>query len=197
MFPKLSIFSPACGTPELAWNGDAEPWTSSKCRRQFQTRRDFFVHAGIAVAGVASTLVLGPEAALASRLDGPSSSAVGANGFFDVRSFGAKGDGIHLDSDAINQAILAASRTGGGTVVFPAGSYLCELCALSELKNALRSGDIWVEGSRQFKNFDEYLLPAAIYRTPASARAASCCRYRSVSGILKGGLPGSKNNSAS
>ncbi len=34
-----------------------------------------------------------------------------------------------------------------------------ELCALSELKNALRSGDIWVEGSRQFKNFDEYLLP--------------------------------------
>jgi TnpA family transposase len=34
-----------------------------------------------------------------------------------------------------------------------------ELCALSELKNALRSGDIWVEGSRQFKNFNEYLLP--------------------------------------
>jgi len=35
-----------------------------------------------------------------------------------------------------------------------------ELCALSELKNALRSGDVWVEGSRQFKNFNEYLLPA-------------------------------------
>lgn len=28
-----------------------------------------------------------------------------------------------------------------------------ELCALSELKNALRSGDIWVPGSRQFKDF--------------------------------------------
>ena len=35
-----------------------------------------------------------------------------------------------------------------------------ELCALSELKNALRSGDIWVEGSRQFKNFNEYLMPS-------------------------------------
>jgi TnpA family transposase len=34
-----------------------------------------------------------------------------------------------------------------------------ELCALSELKNSLRSGDIWVEGSRQFKDFDAYLLP--------------------------------------
>jgi Transposase. len=35
-----------------------------------------------------------------------------------------------------------------------------ELCALSELKNALRSGDIWVQGSRQFKDFDEYLIPS-------------------------------------
>ncbi len=35
-----------------------------------------------------------------------------------------------------------------------------ELCALSELKNSLRSGDMWVEGSRQFKDFDEYLVPA-------------------------------------
>lgn len=34
-----------------------------------------------------------------------------------------------------------------------------ELCTLSELKNALRSGDIWVLGSRQFKDFDDYLLP--------------------------------------
>lgn len=34
-----------------------------------------------------------------------------------------------------------------------------EICALSELRNALRSGDIWVRGSRQFKNFEEYLLP--------------------------------------
>ncbi len=35
-----------------------------------------------------------------------------------------------------------------------------EICALAELKNALRSGDMWVQGSRQFKDFDEYLLPA-------------------------------------
>lgn len=34
-----------------------------------------------------------------------------------------------------------------------------ELCVLSELKNALRAGDIWVKGSRQFKDFDEHLLP--------------------------------------
>jgi len=33
-----------------------------------------------------------------------------------------------------------------------------ELCALTELKNRLRSGDVWVTGSRQFKDFDAYLL---------------------------------------
>lgn len=38
-----------------------------------------------------------------------------------------------------------------------------ELCVLSELKNALRSGDIWVQGSRQFKAFDEYLIPATTF----------------------------------
>ncbi|MDN5872388.1 MAG: Tn3 family transposase, partial [Nitrococcus sp.] len=34
-----------------------------------------------------------------------------------------------------------------------------ELCVLTELKNALRSGDIWVQDSRQFKDFEDYLLP--------------------------------------
>jgi TnpA family transposase len=33
-----------------------------------------------------------------------------------------------------------------------------ELCVLSELRNGLRSGDIYVQHSRQFKDFDEYLL---------------------------------------
>jgi hypothetical protein len=40
-----------------------------------------------------------------------------------------------------------------------------ELCALSELKNALRSGNVWVQGSRQFKDFDEYLVPVEKFVT--------------------------------
>ena len=43
---------------------------------------------------------------------------------FDVRAFGATGDGKTLDTAAINQAIDAASAVGGGTVRFPAGTYL-------------------------------------------------------------------------
>src|SRR5205823_3366526 len=43
---------------------------------------------------------------------------------FDVRSFGATGDGKSLDTAAINRAIDAAAAAGGGTVLFPAGTYL-------------------------------------------------------------------------
>lgn len=43
---------------------------------------------------------------------------------FDVRSFGATGDGRTLDSPAINRAIAAATAVGGGTVRLPAGTYL-------------------------------------------------------------------------
>jgi polygalacturonase len=44
---------------------------------------------------------------------------------FNVRAFGAKGDGAALDSSAFNAAIEAASAAGGGTVRVPAGTYLC------------------------------------------------------------------------
>ena len=47
-----------------------------------------------------------------------------ASTFYNIRDFGAKGDGKTLDTEAINKAIDAASSKGGGTVYFPAGIYL-------------------------------------------------------------------------
>jgi polygalacturonase len=44
---------------------------------------------------------------------------------YNVRRFGALGDGATLDSDAINRAISAAAAAGGGSVDLPAGRYLC------------------------------------------------------------------------
>jgi polygalacturonase len=43
---------------------------------------------------------------------------------YDVRSFGATGDGKALDTKAIDDAIETAYTQGGGTVVFPPGTYL-------------------------------------------------------------------------
>ncbi len=44
---------------------------------------------------------------------------------YNIRDFGAVGDGLTVDSDAVNRAIDAAAANGGGTVYFPAGYYLC------------------------------------------------------------------------
>ncbi len=46
------------------------------------------------------------------------------SGWYSVRAFGAAGDGVTLDTDSINRAIDAADAQGGGTVHFPAGTYL-------------------------------------------------------------------------
>ena len=45
--------------------------------------------------------------------------------FYNVRDYGASGDGRTLDHKDINLAIDACARAGGGTVYFPAGTYLC------------------------------------------------------------------------
>jgi TnpA family transposase len=34
-----------------------------------------------------------------------------------------------------------------------------EFCVLTEIKNALYSGDLWIEGSRRFRAFDDHLIP--------------------------------------
>jgi polygalacturonase len=44
--------------------------------------------------------------------------------YFNVRNYGAVGDGTNLDSPAIDRAVAAAAACGGGTVLVPAGTYL-------------------------------------------------------------------------
>jgi polygalacturonase len=81
----------------------------------------------VAVAGTALPLV--PGAAAEAK---PGSETYEASRVFDVRRFGAKGDGVKIDSDAVNRAIDAAAKAQpdagggpGGTVYFPAGTYAC------------------------------------------------------------------------
>lgn len=46
------------------------------------------------------------------------------NVFYNVKDYGARGDGSALDTKSINASIDAASKAGGGTIYFPAGNYL-------------------------------------------------------------------------
>jgi polygalacturonase len=44
---------------------------------------------------------------------------------YNVRRYGATGDGKTVDTPAINRAIEAVAAAGGGTLLFPAGTYVC------------------------------------------------------------------------
>ena len=80
-------------------------------------RRKFLKTAGVGFAG--SALLASPFVTAAQNTDADHPLV------FPVTRFGAKGDGKSLDTPAVNAAIEAAAKAGGGTVYFPAGSYLC------------------------------------------------------------------------
>ena len=80
-------------------------------------RRELLKLSGMGLAAVAAGSV--PSAYAATK-----SSIKTTPDIFDVRAFGAVGDGKVVDSPAINKAIEAAAAAGGGTVLFPAGTWL-------------------------------------------------------------------------
>ncbi|MBQ3345392.1 MAG: hypothetical protein IJG84_26110 [Kiritimatiellae bacterium] len=84
---------------------------------------------------------------------------------FDVRTYGAKGDGVAKDTAAIQKAVDAASAAGGGTVEFAPGTYL--------------AGSIWLRD-----NVDFHLGPGATLKgspDPADYCASNCCPQNAAS----------------
>ena len=51
---------------------------------------------------------------------------------YDIRKFGAKGDGKRLDTSAIQKAIDACNKAGGGRVTVPKGIYLSATIQLKD-----------------------------------------------------------------
>ena len=77
------------------------------------SRRRFLTHAGVALGAVPIIGLTRVEDAFAT----PPPTV------YDVTSYGAQGDGTADDSNAIQAAIDAANSRGGGTIVFPAGTF--------------------------------------------------------------------------
>ncbi|HUI08307.1 MAG TPA: glycoside hydrolase family 28 protein [Verrucomicrobiae bacterium] len=104
--------------------------------------------------------------------DAPAPAPKAAAGIFDVRDFGAKGDGKTLDTEAIQKALDECGQAGG-TVRFPAGTYLskpitirgskttvlleegAELLATGQQSAFLKEGTDWLaaESSSDFVPF--------------------------------------------
>jgi len=75
---------------------------------------------------------------------------------FNVRDYGATGEGKALDTSAISVAIKAASSAGGGRVLFPPGTYLTGTFELlSNVQLELMAGAIL--DSRNVADYEERL----------------------------------------
>jgi len=106
------------------------------------------------------TLGLGAAMALSPSIVRASGSL---GGFYNIRDYGAVGDGIAVDSGAINRAIEAASAAGGGTVVVPAGHYLCFSIRLkSFITLVLMNGSV-IEAADPRKHAGQYDLPENVF----------------------------------
>ena len=83
-----------------------------------------------------SPLVVASAVGYVARAEVP--RVADAKMLFDVRGYGATGDGKTVDSPAINRAIEDVAAKGGGTLVFPAGTYV-------SFTIRLKSGvDLWL-----------------------------------------------------
>lgn len=58
-------------------------------------------------------------------------SSCGGSKVFNICEYGAVGDGVTIDSDAIDKAIEAAAEAGGGVVRVPEGIYACHTIHLA------------------------------------------------------------------
>jgi len=81
---------------------------------------------------------------------------------FNVRGFGAVGDGKNLDSPAIDQAIGACAQAGGGTVLVPAGTYLCGSIHLKSNIHLLIDAGATILGAPQDMNVYDETEPYAL-----------------------------------
>ena len=95
-------------------------------------------------------------------------------GVYNIRHFGAVGNGITNDAPAINSAIDACNKAGGGTVFVPSGIYACGSIHLkSNITLALDAGSVLkampglMDTWEPNKN-DKGLMDAAYYHWEAS-----------------------------
>src|SRR5882724_9166862 len=82
------------------------------------TRRQWIA----AVSAPAIAAALTPLSASAAQPASPATQSLGAR-VYNIRDYGAKGDGKTLDTAAVQTAIDACNRDGGGNVLVPAGEF--------------------------------------------------------------------------
>ncbi len=74
---------------------------------------------------------------------------------FNVRDHGARGDGKAKDTAGVQKAIDACAERGGGTVLLPAGTYLCGSIHLRSNVTLRLEAGATILGSQDATDYDK------------------------------------------
>lgn len=88
----------------------------------------------------------------------------------DIRKFGAKGDGSTLNTQSIQEALVACSKKGGGVVLVPAGYWLSGPLELQSNVNLHLDDNAFLQFTA---DFDQYKIVEGNYEGKPSARNQS------------------------
>jgi len=98
---------------------EAENSTSLLSRREWLGKMALPATGAVIAAGL-----LDGKEAQAKRAKAPENTADLGARVYNIREFGAKGDGQTIDTAALQAAIDACNKDGGGTVLVPAGTFV-------------------------------------------------------------------------
>lgn len=89
-----------------------------------------------------------------------SGSCLAVDGVFDVRDYGAVGDGKKVDTAAINKAVKACSETGGGQVRFGPGRYISGTVHLKDNVTLFFEAGATLVGTTKLDDYQYFTPPA-------------------------------------
>lgn len=122
-----------------------------------------------------------------------------AEAFVSVKDFGAKGDGIAIDTTAVQATINRVASLGGGTVFFPAGTYLIDAgltlsskdgvslkgtgAASTVLKNTSTTATLLTFSACNYFRIDDLFLTASSTSSGIGIRLASTTSNVTITGV--------------
>jgi len=76
---------------------------------------------------------------------------------FNIKDYGAKGDGETINTQAFNKAVDDCSKVGGGTVIVPAGTYLTGTVHMKSHVTLLLEKDAVIKGTTDLDSYVSYV----------------------------------------